>query len=530
MNRNESRPAISKCKRIVRPLTSKISSLTDLYFKYPSKFELDVEKCSTLMPTLGGRLKFANPGSSDLRLSDINKFLAPELAQAYVELFAIFKNVIFFFGDQRHSIPSLSEMSATKLGKTVVLGTKSTYFKLNQSSLFDQTSLPKYLQKYRSELTDDIDDWLCMEPTPVSATHRSLIMIGYVLHLIVFNLRNLLYPLVPVLVHWLSEKGYEDILRTLLAEFLLSLPSDPDQESVMELAYEYTQLSDPSLLLFWFFHSIGYWQPLVTMTKLTSLFCSLRKFSAYDAILLEILFRTNRLSISVLPNMNEIYDLLARNSQHPFNTQIITSIAAQLIFFLKQKLDSSKTSNASLDVIRSSLQDIRKLIQCWLPLNSKCIFNSLDGGNEDLFDAITDYLRYLASYCAKAIAYLNKRMKSTASTRIKDALVQYKNCHFQADTLMSLVYLLGTFYLDKNLPTTLSNLRINPLARTLVELMAEDAQLTEVLDLLLWLKDSKVPQHKSLLNALIKGFFKESSLLMEQSYDGELLKEYHLIT
>lgn len=519
----------AKCKRIIRPLTSKLLSLTDLYLKYPSKFSFDVESCSDSVAVPSAAATFAWPESSSIRLASVCQFLSPELATAYKEMFAMFKNIIGALYPEPALSMSLTAVAALQLGKAIVLGTKSTYYKLNQASLFDQASIPQYLQKYRHELSDDIDDWLSMDPLPVMQAQKHHLLAGYLLHLVVFNLRHLLYPLVPVLVHWLVEQRHHRLARTLLSEFLMWLPAGADNDVVAELSVGNPSGFDPTAPLFWFLHTVGYWENLVAVVRLASSDSSLERYSAYDAVFLNVMFRSDRLSVTDCPDLNLVYTVLVANPQYPHNTQILTSVAAQLICHTKTLLDDSRNSAVTLAHLKNARNQTAHFIHAWLALRADCVFNSLDGGNQELFAGLADFLSYLAAYCGRVIGYLAERMLTTPAAKTKDALAQFKNLFYHIDMLLMTLSVLEAFYLDyRVLSIGLENVRLPSLATVFVDLMAPRAELTEVLELLEWISSPPDPNRQALALHLMRAFFREDSPLAEQANMHEIAETLNL--
>lgn len=492
---------IAKCKRIIRPLLSKIHALTDVYVKYPSKVEFDTQTF-TSSKVSGGILKFTHPPTSSDRLVALKPFISSELFQAYSEIFSIFRNVIgSVCGPPKQPFPTLSALSAYKMGKSMTLGTKTTYYRLNQTLLFEPDTIPKYLQKYHHELADDIDDWLLMEPSSVTDSYRIDFLLGYVIHILVFNLRNLLYLLVPVLVHWLKEQNMAQLLRVLFSEYWLFLPRDPDRKAIDELALDLVDFPhDPSFGIFWLFYKIGYWEHLVSELNIGSRYSE--RFGNFDCVFLDVLAQTDRLVLTREVDLQDIYAVLVRNSQHPHNTTILVSIIAQSIFNLKKELKSASTSHATLELLRGAHSSLRMFLQTWLSLNESCVFNSLDKGNDDIFQALSRLVKFILGKCTRIISYLNE---CGLSAKVKDMLSRFKNLYYNMDMMKLACQILEAYFLDTNTQLSLEGLRPNSVASCFSDLLKNNNQHKEVGRFLVWLYD----RHNSDMHKLAQSCFKE---------------------
>ncbi|PVH15239.1 uncharacterized protein CXQ87_003077 [Candidozyma duobushaemuli] len=519
--------SILRCKRMIRPLISKIAALTDIYIKYPSKFDLDIESFDIVQRNHGKSLSFISPATSDDRLLYLKPYLSPELHQAYKEIFVIFKNIILAWSQTSSNsrIPKLSSLASYKLGKCITLGTKSSHYRLSKTALFDADTLPKYLQKYHDELSDDIDDWLTMEPESVMETHRTDLLYGYLIHLLVFNSRTIFYCLLPVLVHWLHEQKLYSLSRTLLYEFFLFSSVDIDQREVSELTTEVAQ-HDPSLPVFWLFHNIGYWRRLCELCKLTTMDASNKRFQSYDSIFIEILAKTDRLFLTDGIDLQHIYDTLQSNPQHPHNTFILTSILAQIISLFKKSLDSASTSSASLMVFRASLNDFTEFLRTWLSLSGDCVFNSFDGGNEDIFDAVENTVDYMLKHCIRAVRYLEG--VSSKSRSVELVLEDFKNIHHRILAFQTNAQILHAYYLDKPELYDVNGAKITEVSRSLGTLMAHNCEYNEVIEFLVWFRDLENPQGYKLSKALFKHFFREDSVLGDMDIDHVAWELYDL--
>ncbi|OBA20251.1 hypothetical protein METBIDRAFT_43469 [Metschnikowia bicuspidata var. bicuspidata NRRL YB-4993] len=452
----------AKCKRLVRPLLSKIHSLTDLYSKYPAKFVFD---CELFISGSSEDAHFTKPATAEQRLVSLKPFLSLETYDAYVEIFNIFKNIVStLYPDNakttKNGVPRLSFLAAHKLGKSIALGTKSTHYSLNQTALFDPASIPLYLRKYHDQLAEDIDEWLLMEPGSVLGQHRSQLLLGYVMHILVFNLRVLFYTLIPVLCHWLHEQKMQ-CLRTLFVEFWLFLYLDPDHEEVQDLTVP-DKSRDPSLATFWLFHKIGYWQQMVRLLHIKSLVYS--SAEAYSALLLEALICSDRLDLAHV-DVHEVYALMRTNLQHPKNTQILVATIAQLITSFQKNYDVVSTSSEAHAAIFSAYLEIRNFLQAWVCLSKTLIFNTLDKGNTEIFDACSKFADHLKEICTLIIAYLESR--SRGGSRSIERVRKFKKLLSEIGDLSGTCEVLRAFFLDIRLQS--SEINASP---TLVQYLA----------------------------------------------------------
>lgn len=501
---------IAKCKRIVRPLISKIHGLTDLYVKYPSKFEFDVD-LFTSAKVDGGNLRFTHPATANDRLASLKPFISTELYQAYIEIFSIFRNLIATICNIERDvskIPKLSSLAAFNLGKTITLGTKSTFYKLNQTMLFETATIPRHLQKYDGELSDDIDDWLQLEPVQVTDNYRNEILLGYVLHVLVLNLRTLLYLLIPVLVHWLKEQDCQtltNVLRTLFMEYWLFLPHNSELKDTYKLCHELTDpTEDPSLPVFWLLHRIGFWKQMTKELGVSSLYASLDRFDRYESLLLDSLSRSNWLLLSQV-KAEYLYDILNRNVQNPNNTNIIITIISQQIFRLKENLKMATSSHKTFNALNSSYSDVRKLVQAWLNFSSDCLFNSLDKGNAEIFQAIFLLLRYAYSKCAQIVRYLDKNWTITRLTKVKEMLHKFKFLYYHVDIMTSTCEILSSYYLELNTLLSVDKQKVTAISEFFSDMMAEYSQESEMANFLLWLYGQGTKE----LHSLARGCFDE---------------------
>ncbi|GEQ70358.1 hypothetical protein JCM33374_g4034 [Metschnikowia sp. JCM 33374] len=533
--------SIARCKRIVRPLLSKVHSLTDLHSKYPVKVNFDTI-LFTSGPDTPEKAKFNNPATSQDRLNSLKPYLAQETYDAYTEIFAIFKNIVSTLypgeipGARRvkrengkmprktpqkkpHNgsaqppspkTPRLSFLAAQKLGKSIALGTKSTHYSLNQTALFDPDSIPLYLRKYHQQLAEDIDEWLAMEPASVVGHHRADLLLGYVLHILVFNSRTLLYTFIPVVCHWLHEQRLPSS-RSLFIECWNFSPLDPDHEEVQDLTGTSTGTgpgsgvgsdSDANRATFWLFHNIGYWHNLVVLLGVKS--SEYLSAQSYDALFLEALVSCDRLSLDHI-DVHEVYALMRNNPQHPKNTQVLVLVVAQLITSFRASYNTASTSSAAHEAISTCYHEIRHFTQTWLCLSKTCIFNSLDRGNEEIFEACFSFMAYLMDKCVSILEYLDGVSHSTAPNtphNIAEITRSFQKLHIDITKLNVTCKILQGFFLDTQLPVLDESLTTPAMVRYFSSFVHEDSDEDTMDDFMAWVGDQESTESAKLVSLL----------------------------
>lgn len=472
---------IAKCKRIVRPLLAKIHVLSDLYQKYPSKFDFDVAQFTKDARKNSREKKGLESAAS--HLASLKPYLLSELHRAYTEIFAIFRNIytsLYGSSVPEKRLSKLSTLAAAKLGETVALGTKSSFYRLSQARLFDADTIPANLRKFHSELANDIEEWLDIDPEQVTGRYRNHIVAGYVLHVLVFSLQPVLFMLLPVLALYLHEQGDNTLLRLLFHEFWSFLPQDVHVKLGV-------QGPDSSKALFWSLHSSGYWERLILHLGVAS---SWKSVNIYDGMLLDGMALC--VKVENAPK-GLVLELLGRNPQNPNNPAILMGLFADIIHLTKQGLRNSSTSHKTLETLTSAYSDTRNFVQEWLPLNRKAIFNSQDKGNRQLFEAIKLLLRYILGRATGAIAYLNKVVDSNSSRKAQEMLRRFKFLYYHVDLMSVVTGLFEAYYLCLNEPPTLEGLKQTAVAEFLVDLVQARAEDQEVAAFLVWMDkaDSK---------------------------------------
>lgn len=548
---------VAKCKRLVRPLLAKIHVLTDLYHKYPSKFVFEhLPKTHTIgreprderskdvrvrsdrdrhrecLPEPDHkenrdihdrryrepRHKYKSSLTSAERLAQLKSLLSPELHRSYSEIFAIcrhiFSTLLLTGPEEPQILPQssarLSVLAASKLGKLVALGTKSTYYQLNQALLFDAESIPPHLKKFHAALAEDIDQWLDMEPELVTRRFRRHIVAGYVIHILVYALRPMLFLLVPVVAHWLHEQGATSHLRTLFTEFWNFLAQDPDVQHVAELMVSVD--TDPTAALFWPLHHTGYWEKLANRLGVVS-----PSFQNYEGLLLDCLVQPGRLD-GVSDDF--VISLAARNPQHPNNTAVLMGLLVQTICRMKM---ASSSASQTLETFRSTYSEIRRFVQAWLGLNGHAIFNSQDKGNLQLFESLCLLLRYIGTRTAAAIEYLNLVANSASGRRLNDMLRRFKFLYYHTDLMQVVVGLLQAYYLDKGTPD-LAGLKPGVVAEFFAEFMA-DSEERFAGEFLVWVNETGSDELGEFARKAFVQMYPED----EWGYSGELKKVQRIL-
>ncbi|CAH2352815.1 hypothetical protein CLIB1423_08S01684 [[Candida] railenensis] len=402
---------ISKSKRTVRPLVAKIHALNELYTSYPSIVEFDIEQfqSSTESQVYPGII---NPKDPSQRLSSLKPFISSELYQTYSEIFQIFKSIIQSVEasanpptasststDPSHSTPpsKISLLCCYKIGQSMALYSRSSHYKLNNSLLFDKKER-KQDAIVENEFEDDIDHWLEMEPSQIVLAHRKDLIIGYIIHLLVFHSNLLLYTLIPILVDWLFEnKNYHSIARNLFQEYWYN--NDEYDEGVRNR-------------IFWTFLKTGYWNQFITKLDLKSSYYS--SSSQYASLILDSLPLNNKFSnkvkLDLLLNTSELHKLIELAPQHFQVNNILIHTLGKYINCFRSDLKQSSDPSRSEQVLQAFHQFLSQFLSLWLGSSDKdtgLVFNSLLPGNEDLFTALEKITKYCMAISDKVGAYID---------------------------------------------------------------------------------------------------------------------------
>ncbi|CUM68595.1 uncharacterized protein PRCAT00006322001 [Priceomyces carsonii] len=570
--------SISRCKRIIRPLLSKIHNLTDLSsksptlleFKFPDDFYLEAFKNvsktqnidlmtalssesnkiskSTVRRNLSDRhkkysklkspsdaseenhgedkipsplkvefvaiQKFVRPKSALERLASMSPFISSELFERYSEIFQIFKNIINLITLKHSSnkVPKLASLCARNLGKSMVFSTKTTYYKMNQSLLFDPKTIPQYLQKYEY-LDDDVDYWLQLEPEMITESYRLDVLLGYILNLVAFNLGLTLYMLIPVLLHWLYEelvilersvlKSAMETLFTEFWEFNDFYSDDCDGQWMLEVHAPLN--SKANATLFWTLHRLGYWENLVDTLNLCT---NLNTGRIYESLLLNTIAVNYKFDYFLTSLCDEesgadllellVYPLLKKNPQHPSVNDITIRIITELIKRSRLNIKRCKTSTDFLHHFNVSYHNLFKFSQTWLSFSCEheLVFNSLYPGNERIFEGILRICSYLLEKCKlimNKVETTDLDINEDADFLARMSLVksQFKNNFRKFETMKDVMNIFKLYFIDLPGEISISSENRERACDFIVKLQGEIKKLhhgnTDLNEFLLWL-------------------------------------------
>lgn len=470
---------LSKCRRMVRPLVSKVHSLNAFNAKDPSSLELnfpyhqlynsnkkrkvrskminrdleiaqpdvsDHEKqdnlgyLSTSIDNIFSDMSFfrntvepchpkaiANfitPSNSSDRLRTLKPFVSTELYRAYEEIFQIFRNIMNTLVFRKKSygedgaLPRLSTLSSFKVGQEISLSTKSTYFKVNYTSLFDPRTLPADVKRFHEFLSEDIDTFLDMEPQVVMDRYRADILIGYVLHFIVFNLQLTLYLLVPTLIHWLKEEmtftnnfSYGTIMRTLFHEFWLFDRRQTKKLAEISNCYQDVFSFKSNLRYFWLFFALGYWEHFLKSIGLCG-----RNLS-FNSLMLESLVVDDKFDFDILEDLqpyfqdydilDQMYFLVLSCPRYDQLFDFFISLLTQKITHMRIGLRHCSSLDHLLRILRAGIRTTSKYVYAWISVklgNHSVAGSSLSTGSEEIFRALKYYINFMISKCNSIIS------------------------------------------------------------------------------------------------------------------------------
>lgn len=419
-------------------------------------------------PTVNVLANFTNPVDSASRLKSLKPFVSDSLFKSYVDIFQIFQNLMVnlvdaFSLDQKR-LPKLTTLCSHKLGKDITMSARSTYYKLNQSLLFDIGNISPEISGYYQNLCDDIDPWLELEPTNMSLQYRLDLLVGYIIHIIVLNLNYTLYLIIPTFLHWLKEMAdttrnvkYEVIMHTLFMEFW-NLDSDYfSEESQCLLNYFGGKCQvDSNKSLFWLLFRIGFWRNLVYCL----FYGASNKDSIYGNLMLETFTKNDKLCFN--ENTLDKFDFIIKDicciiedtSSHVNNNEILIHLTTQVIVHSKTKLFQAKYISEILRVYLQIRHRLSYLAHVWLSFrgnNKSSIFNSSLPGNEDLFDALTRMTFFCISKIKQTSEQLQKNELFHTHNRIQ---LWYKRLHENKETFkvfLMTVKILKWYYLGQRL-------------------------------------------------------------------------------
>lgn len=373
---------VNRCKRVIRPLLSRIHALSDLVAKNPLVLDL--------RPTNDISKMFVKPAYAAARFQALESFITPELYQAYREIFNVFQSIALNINVEDKSQTKFSLRSACcyQIGKAAVLSCRTSYYKLNQNVLFDADTLPKGLREYNKHLDADIDGWILLEPKTVFDKYRLDILNGYIVHLLVFHLSQHLYILIPVLVHWLYEELISrgnNRLRTMLTRLFYEFWSfhrdtyydNLSQEEITALTGSY----DISGEYFWPLFRHGYWDHFILSLGINS---GKLGGSQYEMLILDTVVANHKLDMMLWSDMPSLFELLHRNPLHRQVNSILLGILTTMVAWAKA--DPQLTYEAFLN-----------FLQAWLSFDedSRGLYNPMAKGNDHLFKGLLTLGRYL---------------------------------------------------------------------------------------------------------------------------------------
>lgn len=369
--------------------------------------------------------KFTDPIDSASRLKSLKPFVSDSLFRSYVDIFHIFQNLMMnlieAFGLEHTRVPKLTMLCSHELGKDITMSARSTYYKLNQSILFDIGNISPEISGYYENLCDDIDPWLELEPTNMSLQYRLDLLVGYIIHIIVLNLNYTLYLIVPAFLHWLKEMAdttksmkYEVVMHSLFREFWNFDPDYFSEESRCLLNYFGGKSQDDfNKTLFWLFFRIGYWRNLI--------YCLFNGASNMDSIYRDLMLQTFTKNDKLCFNENTFdkFDFIIKGicciiedtSSHVNNNEILIHLTTQVIVHSKTKLFQAKYISEIMRVYIQIRDRLSYLAHVWLSFrgNSKnSVFNRSLPGNEDLFDALIRMTFFCISKIKQACEQLRR--------------------------------------------------------------------------------------------------------------------------
>ncbi|RCK62459.1 hypothetical protein Cantr_08837 [Candida viswanathii] len=386
----------TRFRRVLRPLLSKIHALNDLYSKNPLVFDFDISqvdinhRCNAQQqrqtrqprPSKLRKLEeepipdFYDPKSADDRLRSLRLFISPELYKSYTELFHIVKSVLCLLKPkkQQHAW-KLSCRCAFEIGKEMAESTRTTYYRLNNVSLFDPSLVSESIREINEELYEDLDDWMSeeMEPACVTDNYTREVFAGYIVRLIVIHSQTTLYMFVPVLVHWLRLQGaFLHQLGVFLSDEYFRFPheSTTNVEELNGLAFNDT------LLVFWSLHAVNYWAPFMNARKLLEIVPHKISFDVFDE--LEVVLRLRGGYYR-----EQVYCIC----QYDKNTNIIVMMMVNLLQHARKKLTSYEEAYGHFKEIYKLVLEV---VRNWLPY-----YNRRFRDNRVMFESIAQLRGYM---------------------------------------------------------------------------------------------------------------------------------------
>lgn len=561
---NSLQPRVAKCKRVIRPLISKVHSIIDYQLKHSLMDFKAPMSCKPVIsepdPELSGdelyktdfidenwkiQKGFCNPVNSEQRLLALLPFIDEDVLRLYRETFVIFKSVISTFAESNDmNLLSLSTMAAFKVGRIMAMNSKSTYYSINRAQLFDKEQLPPDIQELHNMLTNDIDEWLTMEPAVISSTYRNDLMIGYVLHFLVLNLHSGLYLLMPTLIHWLYEESklrtkYSLIKSTLFNEFwnfdyASRSTKNREERMIAGLIGAYTKFGYNT---FWALHQIeDFWSFFFDQVQVTSGYEPSHASLFLDCLPKNNYLDRNRLGDLVDINIvqSDVYCYIKMCPQHPNVNSILAITIGQIVQQFKASFDSCKSPMSYSTCIEKYFMECVEFIRVWLSFSGHAIFNSLYSGNEEMFEAVVKLGVYFHHKCSVILNHIRRQENTDTYTKVKDT---FRSLKYQLELFNSYLLLLRAFYLDWDPP---GNLVVRPDDLVIVFTLCQDSRgpnkkpSKDFNDFVNWLVDQNLVQEaRHLFNAFYgkKSSYKNieiDSVLNELKRKNETVDEYLL--
>mgnify|MGYP001068456723 CR=1 FL=1 len=550
-----------KFKRIVRPLLAKINAINDLKEKSPtltefnflevSKLELANKNIDNVVPSmrsrscsvlgdsdsdsdsdydyegdsfLGGNAventlgdssskfqRFLHPKDSYARLHALKPYITPELHQHYLETFQIFRTIVATLFSKSHDEDNnmkLSTLAGYKVGGNMALSTKTTYYKWNQSILFDSETIPEYLQDYQDILQDDISFWLEREPGIIFKRYTKTFLLGYITQIMIINLRLIFYLLIPVLIHWLDEEYRQTNifqLNVLKIQFFneywsFGIGSSSEDFTSLQLLNGDFDINDTNKI-FWCLYRIGYWKTFLVDAHIESNYSS---GSSYNNRILESVAFNKKINFDLFQDMNatlptkydyvtEIYDLLRHNHDHPNVNKILIYLAVVLLSQSRIFITSSSTLEEFMDRLQESYDDLTNFLTIWLGIDGETtVFTSVYFGNESIFQAT----KMMCKYLLKQFAKVNKILKQAPSEVDHELYKQFRSTRNECGRLISVIGLLEVYYLDLKGEILLRNYTADEISSGVMSILFRSDHNhynSEFNEFLLWLYDRQDP-------------------------------------
>lgn len=430
----------TRFRRVLRPLLAKIHVLNDLYSKDPLSFDFDISKINknhksnkninefphhqqpqqrqhtTKRPRLGEEPipDFYNPIDSEDRLKSLRSFITPELYKSYTELFQIVKSILTLLTPKQKEYKwKLSSLCAFEIGKEMAESIRTTYYRLNNVSLFDPSLMNQVIKELNQELYEDLDDWMKeeMEPKLITQNYTREVFAGYIIRLIVIHSQTTLYMFVPVLMHWLLLQGtFLKKMGTFLSHEYFKFPdvSTTNVEELNGLPFNDT------LLVFWSLYTVDYWTPFMSKHHLLDILPYKISLEIFEE--LEIVHRL--LSGYYREQVYGIYKYEKKN------TNIIVMMMVKIFQKARKKLTSYDEAYSHFKEIYRLLLEV---VRNWLPY-----YNRTFNNNNVVFHS----LRKLRQYTDGKLLVLSQQKE------------QYMKLYINFKGLFDTVDIIGHYYMD----------------------------------------------------------------------------------